>query len=270
MAISRLWAFQRSVVRKVYNREIYEWFRDVADDALPSNIGGRRSARDACLIGTQDGIQAVILKIQLFERFKQAYTLLPKVTGETYEDIDESYEHRPLITLQFLQDLDAVPDGFRAVPGRISFRLVNETTETITEPKLRELAREIKAQFALGSGHIWKKGKNMYFYKDRKNGLWLQILCLNETEGVEIVQKICNVIDKGYDPEKGQYIEPNRLSVTSPIGTDLILGKRVKDRRWRPTVNCRFLYATAKISGLNNPVVLVDRSKQFFQAYEYV
>lgn len=270
MAITRLWAFQRSVVRKIYNREIYDWFKDVADEALPPRVGGRLAARDACLIGTQDGIQSVILKIQLFERFKQAYTLLPKVTGETYEDIDDAYEHRPLITLQFLQDLDAVPDGFRAVPGRISFRLVNETTDTITEAKLRAIALEIRAQFALGNGHIWRKGKNKFTYRDPKNGLKLNILCLNETEGREIAQKICNVIDKAYDEEKAQYLEPNRLSVTSPIGTDLILGVRVKERRWRPTVNVRFLYATAKISGLNNPIVLVDRSKQFFQAYEYL
>lgn len=270
MAISRAWAFQRSVVRKVYNREIYDWFKDLPADALPSNIGGRVAARSACVIGAQDSIQTVILKIQLFERIKQSITLLPKVTGTTYPDIDESYEHRPLITLYFLQDLDSVPDGFRAVPGRISFRLVGENSDTITETKLKEIAREIKNQFALGGGVIWEKGKNMVVYRDVKNGLKLQVLCRSEANGVDIVQRVCNVIDKPYDADKKQYNEPSRPSSTSPVGTDLILGKRVKERRWRPTVNVRFLYATAKISGLENAVPLVDRSKQFFQAYEFI
>lgn len=270
MAISRAWAFQRSVIRKVYNKEIYDWFKDIPADALPDNLTSRTAARSACVIGAQDSIQVVMLKIQLFERIKQSITMLPNVTGEVYSDIDETFEHRPKICLHFLQDLDSVPDGFRAVRGRISFTLVNETSDTITELKLQEIAREIKTQFALGNGHLWRKGKNKVIYLDKKSGLDLRILCLTETEGTELVQKVCAVLDKSYNPDKLQYIEPNRNSVTTPVGTDLILGKRVKEQRWRPTVTVRFLYATAKIHGLDNAVPLVDRSKRFFQAYEFL
>lgn len=270
MAIKKAWAFQRSVIRKVYNREMWDWFKDIPADALPDNLTSRTAARSACVIGANDSIQVVMLKIQLFERIKQSITLLPKVTGEVYSDIDEIFEHRPTITLYFLQDLDAVPDGMRAVPGRISFKLVNETSDTITTVKLKEIAREIKAQFALGNGHIWKKGKEKVTYLDKKDGLDLRILCLNKTEGIELVQKVCNVVDRAYDPDKLQHLDPNKASITNPIGTDLILGQRVKKRRWRPVANVRFLYATAKISGLENAIPLVDRSKQYFQAYEFI
>lgn len=270
MPISRNWSFLRSATRKIWNRQVFDWFKDIPADALPDNSGGRAAARAACLIGGQDSQQTVIIKQNNFNFLKEAITLLPKVTGETYQDIDETYEHRPKITLYFLQDLDAVPDGFRAVPARLSFTLVNETSDTITEFKLKEIAREIKTQFALANGHIWRKGKNKAFYRDKKNGLNLSILCINQAEAVEIIQKLCAVIDKTYDPEKLTYTEPERLSLTSPVGTELILGQRVKNRRWRPTVNVRFLYATAKISGLNNAVPLVDRSKQYFQAYEFL
>lgn len=272
MPVTRPWDFQRSVVRQIYNKEIYNWFKDLDPEQLllPDNPDGRTSALSACVIGAKDSIQVVLLKVLLFERLKQSITLLPKVTGETYDDIDQNYEHRPLITLSFLQDLAAVPDGFRAVRGYVSFRLINETSDTITEQKLRDVAVRIRDNFGLDGGFIWRKGKNKVTYRDKSNGLLLNVLCLTEQDGLEVVERMCNAAGQQYDPNKFQFVEPNRPSLTAPQGTDQILGKTVQARQWRPTVNVRFLYATAKISGLNNPVVLVDRSKQYFQAYEFL
>lgn len=268
MAVSREWANQKSFLRKVYNREVNEWFRDV-DDPLPDNSTSRKQAKRACLIRPKDSQNMSLIKMQTFRQLVQQTHLRPDVYGIPIEPYQEKVTFRPQIHLFFKQDSSAVTDGKRAIEGQISFRLVNETSATMTESKARALALKLKNEFALNNGYIWKKGKFKCVYKDVSNGLDLSILSISKTEGIEVIQKMCDVTDAIYNADYLRVSEPERNSVTSPITSSLVYGKQRRDKRWRPVANVRFQYAVLTVHGMNHRIVLVDRTNRYLDAYQW-
>ena len=162
----------------------------------------------------------------------------------------------------FRQDDSAVPDGYQPIRAQISFRLMNETSQTITKTNLIKIANEIKKEFASGSGFVWSKGKIKRVCKDSENGLNLNILCIKEQDGTAIIKKIYEVLGKTYNEDKCTTVNPERNSVNTP-GNQTILNTTVKKKRWRPTANVRFTHAVALIHGLSKPIVLVDRTGRY-------
>lgn len=262
MAISREWAFLKSFLRKTYNREVNEYFRDVDPDLIPQNVNGRQSAKRSCLIMPNDSQNMALMKqINFYFNIHKAH-LKPEVYGIPVDSFQEDVSFRPIIQLFFKQDDEAVPDGYQPIRGQISFRLMNESSQTITKSDLATIANKIKLEFASGSGFIWSRGKIKRVCKDSENGLNLNVLCLNENEGTSIIRKIYDILDKPYDEDKCTTVNPQRNSLNVP-GNQTILGKVVKKKRWRPTANVRFTHAIALIHGLSKGVVLVDRTGRF-------
>jgi hypothetical protein len=136
---------------------------------------------------------------------------------------------------------------------------MTETSQTLTRTELTRIANEIKREFATGNGYIWRRGKVKRVCKDSENGLNLSILCLNESEGTEIVRKVYDIIGRPYDPDKCTTVNPERNS-DNVTGTEVILGETVRKRRWRPTANVRFTHAVALVHGKTKGVILVDRT----------
>lgn len=268
MAVSREWANQKSFLRKTYNKEVNEWFRDV-DDPLPDNSTSRKQAKKACLIRPKDSQNMCLIKIMTFRQVVQQTHLKPDVYGIPIEPYQEVVNFRPQVHLYFRQDSSAVTPGKRPIVGQISFRLINETSETMTETKGRALALKIKNEFTPNNGYIWKKGKLKCVYKDFKNGLDLSILSISKTEGVEIIQKMCDVVDATYDSNLLRISEPERNSLTNPQTKSLVFGKQRPDKRWRPVGNCRFQYAVLSVHGLSTRVILVDRTNRYLDAYQW-
>ncbi|MEM1369926.1 MAG: hypothetical protein AAGG02_18355 [Cyanobacteria bacterium P01_H01_bin.15] len=270
MTAKQNWPRQRSFLRKFWNPLVNDWFKDIDPDILPSNATGRQAARAACLIGSDDSRIAAQLSVTTFQELRRSVESLPKVAGVLYEDIDREITYRPKVTMFFQQDSSSVPDYEDPEGGIISFRLIDETSESLTVAKLKSLAREIKTEFAAGNGYLWKKGRIVVSTRNQKIGLPQKIFCLNETEGKEVYQKVFRILDKSYDKDLLNVKTPERKSVTNPTGSKRILGLRVKVKKWRPVVNVRFQYAAIKIHGIVQPIVLVDRSKTYYQAFEYL
>jgi hypothetical protein len=268
MAISRNWTNLRDFLRKTYNREVNEWFRDV-DDPIPDNSTSRKQAKRACLILPKETQNMALLKMLAFRYQCQEVHLRPDIVGVPYEPYQETVVFRPQIHLFFLQDSDAVPDEKRPIEGQIGIRLVDETSATMTEAKGRAWAVKIKREFSANNGYIWKKGKVKCVCKDPASGLDLQILALNETEGIEVIKKIYDLVDKPYDENLVRIVDPKKTSVTNPTTSSLVYGKQRKDRRWRPVGNVRFQYATLTVHGMQNRIMLVDRTRRFLDAYEW-
>ena len=89
--------------------------------------------------------------------------------------LDPTRKYKPQIFLYFKEDLDDVEEGYAPVEGKISFRLMNEDSESITRTKLTTIANKIKTEFGQGNGFTWKKGKEYYSYTDKEKGYQLQI-----------------------------------------------------------------------------------------------
>ncbi len=269
MAVSRNWANQKSFLRKTYNREVNDWFRDV-DDPVPDNSTSRKQAKKACLIQSRDSQNMALIKMLTFRQVVQQTHLKPDVYGIPIEPYQEQVTFRPQVHLFFKQDSSAVASGKRPVEGEISFRLANETSETFTETKARSLALKIKNEFALANGYIWKKGKLKCIYKDVSHGLDLRLLSISKSEGIEVIRKMCDVVDATYDSDLLKVSEPERNSLTNPTRSNLVYGKQRREQRWRPTANVRFQYAILGIHGMQNRIVLVDRTNRYLDAYQWV
>lgn len=269
MPVSRNWKNLKSFLRKSYNREVNEWFRD-EEDPTPDNSTSRKQAKRACLILPTDTQNISMMKMYVFRFNVQRVHTWSTAYGMPIEGYQESVTFRPQIHLFFRQDNGATPDGRRPIEGQISFRLMNETAATMTETKARALAIKIRNEFATNNGYVWKKGKNKYLYRDEALGLDLRILSISESEGKEVVQKLLDVLDTSYDDDRFTNIIPERSSLNNPNQTQLVYGKQRKKPRWRPTANVRFRYASLTVHGMQNRIVLVDRTKTFYHALEFV
>lgn len=269
MPVSREWANQRSFLRKVHNREVNEWFRDVGENELLDNSTARKQAKKACLIQSKDGQNMALLKMMTFRQLVEQSHLIQDLYGTPTDVYQESVAFRPQVHLFFTQDSNAVVGGRRAMKGQIGFRLVNETSDTMTESKARILANKIKAQLAVNNGFIWKKGKISCIYKDPEYNLKLNILALSEAEGREVINKVVNIIEINYNNDYLKVSEPKRNSETNPTTSKLVYGKLRKVQRWRPTGNVRFRYAILDVHGMQNRIILVDTTKRYLDALEW-
>lgn len=268
MTISRNWAHLRSFLRKYWNREILEWFRDIDPTELPDNFTSRKSARAACLIRPDDDKLTVHLKIDTFRELRSRIDRLPMVAGIPFEDLDREIKYRPKVSMFFAQDMMATPDYQDPETGIVSFRLMDKEPDTITRTEIKALAKRIDLEFSKPNGYIWKKGKNMMSCRNQRVGLPQKLLCFDKAEGMEMYRAIARVMQIELDEDLLKYGEPERQSVTNPTGYIMRLGRRVKKKKWRPIVNVRFQYATLRIHGLVQPLVLVDRGHYFRQAIE--
>ena len=255
-------------IADVQNKIVREEFNDVAELDIDDINKPRSVLRNACLIDSDEkSIQTVILKMMFFyivlrkaRDLQQPYYGIPIGTDEAQR------KYKPQIELFFQQDWEDVEDIEIRVEGRISFRLMDETAATITKTELTNLAREIKAKFAIANGYKWKKGKDMCSYTDKDKGYQLQLLVFSKSEAKDLIKDVLSIQDHTPDWSKMHYKENEAPAEAYPLvrGNKTILGKVYKEPRLRPTETVRFQYAVAKIHGIGKPIPLVDRSGTFF------
>ena len=266
----RSWVLQRKLMRAPnigFNAEVQRWFKD-----LDSNADiGRRALRDSLLIQANESRTSAMFKVQYFRDFVQKVHNQPAIIGIPKEqfDIGIEVEYRPVVNLYFQQDKDAIPTGYSPIRAEISFRLMNETEETLTTANLKALALKIKSEFALNQGYTFNKGKNIAHYLDRERGYSLQIYVLNEAEGIEVIRKILSIQNHTYDEDKFRITQPKRNSLNIASNT-IIAGETYKKLRWRPTGTVRFQWASLIVRTRPYPFWLVDRSFSRPQPIELV
>lgn len=267
MPVSRNWRNLRDFLRKSYNREVNEWFRDI-EDPLPDNSTSRKNAKRACLILPTESQNMALLKALTFRFVVQRVHLRPDVFGQPVGNVESSRKYRPQIVLEFLEDEFDVEGGYQRVDGRISYRLMDEVSETISRTELISIANRIKAEFGTGNGFIWRKGKDMASYIDRQNGYQLQLLVRNNTDAKQLITK---VLETNNDTPNWKYLyykEADNPTETYPIipETRTILNQRYRQPRQRPIADVRFQYAYCKLSGKPNPIILFDRSFRYLNS----
>lgn len=268
------WEHFQSVLIRTQNRVVREEFRDVGDDDWDPDIATPRgSLRVACTLKDNDSTLFVILRLFLYYFvLRKARDLVHPVYGSLIEGEGTGRKYKPQITLFFQEDLQDIETGYAPVTGEISFRLMNQASDNLTESELKEYARKIKTAFTTGEGFVWKKGKELSSYTDWDKGYQLQLLVRNKAEGRRIVEQVLDI--QGHSPqwEKFNHQENENPSDAYPTvpGNEFILGKSRKKPRKRPIADVRFQYAILKTFGLPNPICLVDRSGVFLNPIERV
>lgn len=252
------WAKQRKLLRAPnigFNAEVFRHFKTF--DETP----GRLVLRDSLLIGVKDSRTTALFKIQYFRDQVQKVHVSPSVIGVPKEQFDLGIEvkYKPVVQLYFQQDRGAVVEDYAPVTAEISFRLMNESTETISKANLETLATKIKSEFASGQGYTFNKGKLVATYKDRAKGYSFQLYVISEAEGLQVARKILDIQNHTLDEELFRVTEPKKASVNSTTN-QTIAGKTYKKLRWRPSATVRFQWASVLIYGTPDPIYLVDRT----------
>lgn len=251
------WEFLQSTLRQVYNREVNNEFRDLSEE--DSIATPRAALRTACRLNDNDSAVQTLVKMFFFYfTLRRARDLQRPVYGIPLDDYQSVHKFAPCVHLYFRQDSSGVPAGRAPVRARVSYRIRNESSATITEAELRTHALRIRAEFVSGSsGWLWSKGKTLVTYKDIERGLNLQLYALSRAEAISVISKVCNCAQAPYEADLVVTHESERNFPANP-GTTLILGRSRNRPVMRPTARVRFQRATASVWGLPQDIPLVD------------
>ena len=252
----------QDTLRKVYNREVKDWFSEIKTDDLDISTS-RASLRTALLHQDADSLQTTLIRMVFFEfTMAQRWRQLA-AAGDTTTLSDKVLRRtKPKVTLYFQEDLDDIEPGYGPVTGEISFRIMDESTTSLTPTKATQLAQKVKSEFVTGGGFVWKKGRNYYSYSDWAKGYQLQLLCRSETDAKALVGKVLDLQTHSPQWEYFNATENDQPATAFPTvpQKETILGKSRRLPRRRPVAAVRFQYALLHLAGLANPVCLVDRS----------
>ena len=143
-----------------------------------------------------------------------------------------------------------------------SWRLVDETSTTITKAKLTTIANKIKTNFGSGSGYVFRKGRKLAVYKKPTEGYKFLIRARDETSAKDLIREILSMNGHTLETELLKISEVDNEADAFPYnpGTQNILGKRRSKPRKRPMTNVRFRYAYATIAGWGMPVYLYSKN----------
>lgn len=260
----------QSTIRRYLNRQIREDFQDLGGDSWEPEVGTTRGAmRHALTHKDSDPLPVTLSRMFLYYfTYGKAQALQTPVYGMPVTSYQEVRKFQPQIFLHFLEDSSDIEEGYAAVTGEISFRIMNQTSESLSKSELTSYANRIKTAFATNNGFIWKKGKSMVSYIDRSKGYQLQLLCRNETEGRRVIEQVLDVQQHTPDwkyMNVSENVEATAAYPTIPK-TITILGKVRKEPRRRPIADVRFTYAAIHLQGVPNAIVLVDRIKKYRNA----
>lgn len=259
------WEHLQDQIRRVHNKEVSRWFKSTEIDSVATP---KASMRQACTMKENDTSTMTVLRMFLFyvncgkaRDFHPPMYTLP--AHEAYDRI----AGRPQIKLFFQEDREDVEPGYRPVCGEIGFRIVTETTETLTMANAQALARKCKTAFGTGSGFIWRKGRESYSYTDPARGYRFKILSRSETEAKRVVEQVLDI--QSHTPDwdnlnKNEAVNAATKYPTIP-GNRTILGKSYKKPRKRPVADVRFQHAELHVDGLPKPVILFDNSGRYYR-----
>lgn len=254
----------QDINKKIANKIVREYFKDVTDLEEDLDITTSRQALlKACLHQENDSVMLTILRNQLFAQYTTfARDQIPIVAGTLLDEIDANITYKPKITLFFQEDADDVEADYRPVRMETSWRLVEETSKTITKTKLTTIAHKIKENFGAGGGYVFKKGRKYVTYKKPSEGYQFYIAARDLASGKSLIREILSINGHAVDDKILKVTEVDDEAEAFPYnpGFQTILGKRKSKPRHRPMTTVRFKYAYATIAGWNGVVPLYSKN----------
>lgn len=258
------WSHLRSVLLNSHNKLVREEFADVGgENWSPEITSSRGSLRVACTVQATDSVNIAMTKMQLFYDTLGYGRRSDPIYGLPAGLYQEMVRYFPQVFLYFKEDKASAlshPTSPRG-EGKLSVRLLNLTTEEITQSTVNLVASRVRSNFAGGSGYVWQKGKRNFVYYDTSKGVQFKILNRLTTHAQDIARNLLTVIGETYDAKWGQTNLPSNQSTRYPEnpGQFSAFGKTYRKIKRRPEVDVRFQYAVLHCHGIPQPIALVDR-----------
>lgn len=247
------------VIRRELNREIREHFRDLHDSSggwVPEVNTTRGQMLKALLHEDSDPIHVTATRMLLYYFTYGKVQETPIFFDETKRPTDD-FTYKPEIKLFFYQSRRSIPKGQPPAMGEISYRLMGETSESLTESEVRIRAERIKTLFTEPNLFTWHKGKELYTYRDKRNGYIFKLLVTGEIEAKRLIEQVLDIEQKTPDWDRLVHHNEQR-TYTNVVQTKRVYGKSRRVPRRRPTEDVKFRYATIKIDGIPRPIYIVD------------
>lgn len=245
---------------RTHNRMVREDFSDITlDDDITSP---RATLKHACLIEDSDTNDMILMRCFFYYFILGKFSPNSLMYGIPIEEFQAERKFKPQVILFFQEKPQDVEPGFAPLTGRISFRLMDEKSETITEAKAKTLANKIKLKFSGSTPYVWRKGKFLISYTDKPNGYQLQLLVRDKSEAKRIIGDCLEMTGTSVDWEKMNTIENESAASRYPVlpPQQTIYGKMKRLPRARPVGDVVFQYAILHVWGIPEPIILVDRS----------
>jgi len=249
------WEHLQDTVRLDHNKAVKQYFKNQPDDDLSTP---KSSLKHACIIKDEDTATMTMMRMWLFEiTLRHAQSVQAPIYGIPTSSYHDSIAFVPQVRLFFREDSDEVEDGYSPVTSEITFRLMGETPQTMTEGKANVLANKIKTVLGTNKGYRFKRGQSKITYLDKDKGYDFRLFVWDKSEGKELITKILDIQNHSPRWDNLSIIQREKTYSTIP-GNQLILGKTRRKPRERPVAYVRFRWAELKLHGLVNDIILYD------------
>ncbi|OYE02946.1 hypothetical protein [Nostoc sp. 'Peltigera membranacea cyanobiont' 232] len=238
-----------------YNAEVNAHFGDTSADS------GRNAAKNICLITSQDSMQVATQRQSFFYYQVLKIQNKPIIIGQPKTTYDSEVTYHPEISIEFRQDFIATPRGKQPKDARISWRLMGETSQSLTFTKINNAATLVFQKFFQNNIFNFNKGKVIGWYNSPTDGLHLQLYCIDSTEAERVAKYVVQAIDKTWNDNLFKTTTPKRNNLVTPEQIT-ILGKQQDAPVWRPNITVKAYKAYMTVWGTENKVYeLVGRLK---------
>lgn len=254
----------QDINKKIANKIVREDFKDITNlEADLDLTTSRQALLKACLHKEDDSLMLTVARNQLFTQYTSyARDQYPLFTGNLLNELSEENAYKPKITLFFKEDDDDIAPDYQPVRMEVSWRLVNETTSSITKTELTTIANKIKILFGSGNGYVFKKGRKIVSYRQKSKGYEFLIHARTLADGKGLIKDVLSMNGDSIESGLLKISEVDNETEAFPYnpGTQTILGKKHPKVRKRPLVNVRFRYAYASIYGVKRPLYLYSHT----------
>lgn len=250
------WENLQDLVRKDHNKAVRNYFKNQPDNNISTP---KARLKHTCLIKDKDTAIMTLMRMWLFEiTVGRAQSIQAPVYSTIELDELAGVKFKPQVQLFFQESQTAstYDPEYYPIKGEISFRLMDETSASMTRKKAESLALNIKKKFA-NPLFVWEKGWYYCSYRDLERGYQLKLLVKNKAEGEKVVKRVLEIQGHTFDADFFQFSEHERTYSPVP-STSEIYGKTRKNKRVRPRADVKFRHAKLLIYGLNNAINLVD------------
>lgn len=253
------WENLQDIVRLEHNKAVKAYFKNQPDDDV-SNPKPR--LKHSCLMKDDDTSTMTLMRMWLFEiTCGHAQSLQRPVYGVPWYEIQSERTFKPQVKLYFLEPYNFDIHSDKKIPqaeGEITFRLMDESSETISRTKAEALARQIKNVFATPP-FTWNKGHFKCTYSDKTRGYELKLFVTNKIEGERMIRAVLDIQNHPFDRDYLQFIDNDRSYPTNP-GTHRVYGRTTQKFVRRRATGVRFSFAQLLVWGKQNPINLVATS----------
>lgn len=246
-------------IKAFHNLQVDRYFTGVEREDISTFAG---SQFQACLIKDDDTMEMLNTRLFLYH-YKIRGDLPTPVYGIPIPDFQAQFTFRPQVRLFFIEPYtqELAAEKLNQASAQISFRLMNETSQTIDRQKATVIAERIKVLFGEGTGFSFMKGRNKYTYVEKSHGYNLSVLAELEAEAVSLLQRVLEINEHPLNEELIK-THIDKFPYPNNPGTWEVYGIQAKKPRKKPTTRVRFQRAELHVHGLDHAISLVDLSRK--------